>query len=57
MFWNKTYYVHEESQKGLNPRCDGYHSVHNLLSSRLLSEDVKIEMYKINILPVVLYGC
>jgi hypothetical protein len=34
-----------------------YHSVQNLLSSRLLSKNVKIKIYKIMILPVVLYGC
>ena len=29
----------------------------NLLSSRLLSKDLKIKIYKTIILPVVLYGC
>jgi hypothetical protein len=33
-----------------------YHSVLNLLSSRLLSKNVKIRIYKTVILPVVLYG-
>jgi hypothetical protein len=33
-----------------------YHSVQNLLSSRLLSKDVKTALYKTKILPVVLYG-
>jgi hypothetical protein len=28
-----------------------------LLSSRLLSKSIKIRIYKIIILPVVLYGC
>jgi hypothetical protein len=32
-------------------------SVQNLLSSRLLSKDLKIRIYKTVILPVVLYGC
>ena len=32
-----------------------YHSVQNLLSSRLLSKNLKI--YRTVILPVVLYGC
>jgi hypothetical protein len=32
-------------------------SVQNLLSSRLLSKNLDIGMYKIVILPVVLYGC
>jgi hypothetical protein len=31
--------------------------VQNLLSSRLLSKNIKIRIYKIIILPVVLYGC
>jgi hypothetical protein len=31
--------------------------VQNLLSSRLLSKNIKIRIYKSIILPVVLYGC
>jgi hypothetical protein len=31
--------------------------VHNLLSSRLLSKNLKIKIYRTIILPVVLYGC
>ena len=34
-----------------------YHSVQKLLSSRLLSKNLKIKIYRILILPVVLYGC
>jgi hypothetical protein len=34
-----------------------YHSIQNLLSSRLLSKNLKIRMYKTIILPVVVYGC
>ena len=34
-----------------------YHSVQNLLSSRLLSKHLKIKIYRTIILPVVLYGC
>jgi hypothetical protein len=34
-----------------------YHSVQNLLSSRLLLKNVKIRIYKTIILPAVLYGC
>ena len=34
-----------------------YHSVQNLLSSRLLSKHLKIKIYRTVILPVVLYGC
>jgi len=31
--------------------------VQNLLSSRLLSKNLKIKIYRTVILPVVLYGC
>jgi hypothetical protein len=34
-----------------------YYSVQNLLSSRLLSKNLKIKIYRPIILPVVLYGC
>ena len=34
-----------------------YHSVQNLLSSRLLSKNIKIKIYRTIILPIVLYGC
>jgi hypothetical protein len=34
-----------------------YHSVQNLLFSRLLSKNIEIKMYKTIILPVVVYGC
>ena len=34
-----------------------YHSVQNLLSSSLLSKNLKIKKNKIIILPIVLYGC
>jgi len=34
-----------------------HHSVRNLLSSRLLSKNLKIKIYRAVILPVVLYGC
>jgi len=34
-----------------------YHSVQNLLSSRLLSKNVKIKIYRTIILPVASYGC
>ena len=33
-----------------------YHSVQNI-SSRLLSKNLKIKIYRTIILPVVLYGC
>jgi hypothetical protein len=34
-----------------------YHSVQNIISSRLLYKSVKIRKYKTIILPVILYGC
>jgi hypothetical protein len=34
-----------------------YHSAQSLSSSRLLSENIRIRIYKTIILPVVLYGC
>jgi hypothetical protein len=34
-----------------------YHSVQNLLPSRLLSKNTKIRAYRTVVLPVVLYGC
>ena len=34
-----------------------YHSMQNLLSSNLLSKNIKIKIYRTIILPVVLYGC
>ena len=34
-----------------------YLSVQNLLSSRLLSKNLKLKIYRTIILPVVLYGC
>jgi hypothetical protein len=34
-----------------------HHSVQSLLSSRLLSRNLKVKIYRTIILPVVLYGC
>jgi hypothetical protein len=34
-----------------------YHSVQKLLSSRLLSKNIKIKIYETIILPVILYVC
>ena len=34
-----------------------HHSVQNLLSSSLLSKNLKIKIYRIIILPFVLYAC
>jgi hypothetical protein len=46
----------EEIKSRLNSGNAFYHSVQSLLSSRLLSRNVKFKIYKTIILPVVLYG-
>jgi hypothetical protein len=43
----------EEIKKRINSGNASYHSVQNLLSSRLLSKNIKIRMYKTIILPEV----
>ena len=48
---------HEEIKNRLKSGNASYHSVQNLLSSSLLSKNVKIQIYITIILPVVLYGC
>jgi hypothetical protein len=48
--------MQEEIKNRLNLGNACYHSVQSLLSSRLLSRNVKIKIYKTIILPVVLYG-
>jgi hypothetical protein len=48
--------IQEEIKRRLNSGNVCYHSVQNLLSSRLLSKNVKVRIYKSIILPVVLYG-
>jgi hypothetical protein len=49
--------IQEEIKRRLNSGSACYHSVQNLLSSRLLLKNVKVRIYKTIILPVVLYGC
>jgi hypothetical protein len=49
--------IQEEIKRKLNSGNACYHSIQNLLSSHLLSENVKVRIYKTIILPVVLYGC
>jgi hypothetical protein len=49
--------IQEEIKRRLNSDNACYHSAQNLLSSRLLSKNIKIRIYKTIILPVVLYGC
>jgi hypothetical protein len=50
-------HMHEEIKSRLNSGNGCYHSVHSLLSSRLLSRNLKVKIYKTIILPVVFYGC
>jgi hypothetical protein len=47
----------KEIKSRLNSGNACYHSVHSLLSSRLLSRNVQVKIYKTIILQVVLYGC
>jgi hypothetical protein len=48
--------THEEINSRVNSVNACYHSVLNLLSSSLLSKNVKIKIHKNIIFPVVLYG-
>jgi len=49
---------HALTDCGKKLRADAcYHLAQNLLSSRLLSKNLKIKIYRTIILPVVLYGC
>jgi hypothetical protein len=48
---------HDEIKSRLSLVNACYYSVQNLLSSRLISKNLKIKIYKTVILPVVLYGC
>ena len=49
--------IAEEIKSRLKSGNACYHSVQNLLSSRLQSKNLKIKTYRTVILPVVLYGC
>jgi hypothetical protein len=49
------YLMNAKNRLKLGNAC--YHSVQNLLSSRLLYKNLKIKIYRTIILPVVLYGC
>jgi hypothetical protein len=49
--------IQEEIKGRLNSGYACYHSVQSLLSSPLVSKNVKIRIYRTIILPVVLYGC
>ena len=49
--------IQEEIKGRLKSGNACYHSVQNILSSSLLSKNIKIKIYRTVILPVVLYGC
>jgi hypothetical protein len=50
-------YFHDEIKSRLNSGNASYYSVQNRLSSRHISKNLKIKIYKTGILPVVQYGC
>jgi hypothetical protein len=49
--------IHDEIKIRLNSGNAYCYSAQNLLSSRLISKNLKIKVYRSVILPVVLYGC
>ena len=49
--------IREEIMSRLKSGNACYHLLQNLLSSSLLSKNLKIKIYRTIILPVVLYGC
>jgi predicted AlkP superfamily phosphohydrolase/phosphomutase len=49
--------IKEEIKCRHKPENACYLSVQNFLSSSVLSKNLKINIYRIIILPVVLYGC
>jgi hypothetical protein len=57
MIVTSTNFIQEEIKWRLNSGNACYHSDQNLLSSRLISKNVKIETCKTITLPVVVYGC
>jgi len=50
-------YIQEEIKSRLKSGNACFHSVQKLLSSSLLSRNLKIKVYTTIILPIVLYGC
>jgi hypothetical protein len=49
--------IHKDFKRRFDSGNAYYHLVQNLMSSLLLSKNVKIRIYKTIILPVILYGC
>ena len=56
MLRTNQYSIHEEIKSNLKSGNSCYHAVQNLLSSSVLSTNLKIKIYKTIILPI-LYGC
>jgi len=50
-------YIQEENNSRLKSGNACYLSVHNILSSSLVTKNIKVEVYRTIILPIVLYGC
>jgi sorting nexin-29 len=50
-------YMHKDIKSRLNSGNSCYHLVQKLLSSHLLSRNLKVKIYKTIILPVILHGC
>jgi len=50
-------YIQEETKSRLKSGNACYHSVQNIFSSRLLSKNLKIKIYRTVVLPFLLYGC
>jgi len=50
-------YIQEKIKSRLKSGNTCYHSMQNILSSSLLSKNLKFKIYRTIILPVVLYGC
>ena len=49
--------IQKEIKHRLNSGNACYYALQRLLSSRLLSKNIKLKIYKTVILPVILYGC
>jgi hypothetical protein len=49
--------IHDEIKSRLNSGNACYYSVQNLLSSRIISKNLKIKIYKTVISLLLLYGC
>jgi hypothetical protein len=49
--------MHEKIKSRLNSWSACYHLLQNILSSHVLSKNIKIKIHRIIILPVLLHGC